>query len=47
MPQVPPPGQMHRFGYGGAAAVTAIPATVNGRPFRVTRLPTPMPSASA
>ncbi len=29
------------------AAVTAIPATVNDRPFRVTRSPTPTPSASA
>src|SRR5258708_24996008 len=38
---------LQRFGYGGLAAVTAIPATRNGRPFRVTRSPTPAPSASA
>ena len=32
---------------GQGAAVTAIPATRNGRPFRVTRSPAWMPSASA
>src|ERR1700691_188663 len=36
-----------QFGYGAAAAVTAIPVTVNGRPSRVTRSPTPTPSAVA
>src|SRR4029453_14720060 len=34
-------------GYGGAAAVTAIPTTRNVRPFRVIESPTSMPSASA
>jgi hypothetical protein len=36
-----------RSGYGGCAAVTAIPATLKRLPFRVTTSPTPAPSASA
>ena len=35
------------FGYGGPAAVTAIPTTRKDRPSSVTRSPTPTPSASA
>ena len=35
------------FGYGVKAAVTATPATRNGRPSRVILAPAPMPSASA
>src|SRR5271156_5030109 len=43
----PPSVPLHRFGYGDCAAVTAMPATVNDLPFRLTRSPTETPSASA